>query len=112
MTVPLWLAEAIVVALLGQFIAVAAWMIRQDKDRAVGEAKMEASIKALSEKVEALTKMLTEHNPIRAKADADAVEERVSKLESGQASHHKLIRGLQRRLDLSHVASDGDDDGG
>lgn len=120
MTIPLWLAQVMVGALLAQFIAVGIWMFRQDKSRAVWEEQTGGAIKALSEKLDSISKLLEQHNPLLTARDAEALEKRVQTLESGQKAHHRLLRRHQRRMDRGNVPDlgdrgddpDGADDGG
>lgn len=132
--VPAWLAQSVAVGVGGQFVLLALWLIRQDKNRALaekdaeakralGEAEIKASVKAVDAKVDGLVATLNEHNPIKTAAAIQAVDMRVNglvdrldKLDAREASnhtaHHKHIRRMQRRLDVAgiEVGHDGDKD--
>lgn len=136
--VPAWLAQAVAVGLGGQFMLLGGWLIRQDKNRALaekdaeakralGEAEIKASVKAVDTKVDGLVATLNEHNPIRTAASiaavgalVDGLSERLDKLDARESSnhstHHKMLRRVQRRLDVagigvSHDSDKGDSDG-
>jgi hypothetical protein len=139
--VPAWLAQAVAVGIGGQFVLLVGWLIRQDKNRALaekdaeakralGEAEIKASVKAVDTKVDGLVATLNEHNPIKTAAAIQAVDMRVSGLvdrldkldareASNHATHHKLLRQTQRRLDVAGIGvshdseksdSNGDDE--
>lgn len=110
--VPTWLAQAMAAGIGSQFVAVVWWMHRQDKARDVADIKTKGAIDAISLKLDGLAALLTEHNPVRRTAEAEALGKRVDAVEVGVRAHHKLLRHLQRRMDLGHVAEvDADGDG-
>lgn len=102
MTIPLWFAGIIAAAIVAQFFGGIAWIIRSDKARAVAETVMQGKIDRLAEKVDTLTTTLDRHNPVAVQAQQDAITARVALLEGNYAAHHRLIRGLQRRMDRAH----------
>lgn len=113
MTIPLWLVELMAGGILTQFIAVVAWMLKSDKDRAVESTKMQSKIDALTAEVSKLAALLDKHNPVRTAADFEAIVQRVEKLEDSHRAHHRLLRGLQTRMDRARLpeehTSPGDD---
>lgn len=102
MLIPLWFAGIVAAAIVAQFFGGIAWLIRADKARAVSDERMQGALSRLSEKVDTLAATLERHNPIAVQAQIDGIVQRVASVESGAKAHHKLIRGLQRRMDRAH----------
>lgn len=112
MTIPLWLAGIFVAAILGQFIAGAAWLIRSDRDRAVESAERKADIGALTREVARLSTIIEAHNPIAVRGEIDSMLARLRVLDEGHKAHHQLLRELQRRMDRAHFPDVHTDAGG
>ena len=104
MVIPMWLASVIAAALVAQLGALALWAIRSDRERALDRQQLSR-----------IEKLLERHDPAQLRSDLDAhgedlvrVDKALEKLRDDYRTHHSLIRGLQRRLDLGGVPDHGE----
>jgi hypothetical protein len=139
--VPTWLAQALAIGIGGQFVVLVRWLLKQDraresfekdaetkrvtaeKERALADQEIKASVAAINVKVDGLVAMLEKHNPIITATSIQAVDtrvtglaERLDKLDlreaSNHLSHHKLLRRTISRLDVAGIGVPHSDHGG
>lgn len=97
MVIPVWLASVIAAGLVAQLGAFALWAIRSDRDGALRKQQLDR-----------IEKLLERHDPAQLRSDLDAQGSEIVRLRDDYRTHHSLIRGLQRRMDLGGIPDHGE----